>query len=136
MRLEIDDIFVSADRDKIRTVLDNLLSNAIKFTPRGGMVTIRAIRESASFIIDFADTGPGIPDEERAQIFEAFFQGRREQGGHVAGTGIGLSVVLECVQAHDGSVELVDTDEFPGAHFRIHVPQKRIVTQRKLAANE
>jgi two-component system sensor histidine kinase GlrK len=127
---------VNADRDKLRTVLDNLLSNAVKFTPRGGMVTIRAIREQSSFVIDFADTGPGIPDEERAQIFEAFFQGRREQGGHVGGTGIGLSVVLECVQAHDGSVELVDTGEFPGAHFRIHIPQNRIAAQRKLAANE
>jgi two-component system sensor histidine kinase GlrK len=136
LQLEIDDISVNADRDKLRVVLDNLLSNAVKFTPRGGMVTIRAARQAASFVIDFADTGPGIPDEERAQIFEAFFQGRREQGGHVGGTGIGLSVVLECVQAHDGSVELVDSGEFPGAHFRIHIPQNRIAAQRKLAANE
>jgi two-component system sensor histidine kinase GlrK len=109
LRLEVADIIVNADRDKLRTVFDNLLSNAIKFTPRGGMVTIRAVRESASFVIDFADTGP---------------------------TGIGLSVVLECVQAHDGSVELADTGEFSGAHFRIHIPQNRIASQRKLAANE
>ena len=135
LRLEIEDINVNADRDKMRTVLDNLLSNAVKFTPKGGMVTIRASRETASFVINFADTGPGIPDEERTRIFEAFFQGRREQGGHVAGTGIGLSVVLECIQAHDGSVELVDSGEFSGAHFRIHVPQATITAQQKLAAN-
>ena len=135
LRLEVEDINVNADREKIRTVLDNLLSNAVKFTPKGGMVTIRAKREKASFVVDFADTGPGIPDEERARIFEAFFQGTREQGGHVAGTGIGLSVVLECVQAHDGMVDLVDSDEFPGAHFRIHIPQARMTTQQKLAAN-
>jgi len=135
LRLEVEDINVNADRDKMRTVLDNLLSNAVKFTPKGGMVTIRASRETASFVINFADTGPGIPDEERTRIFEAFFQGRREQGGHVAGTGIGLSVVLECIQAHDGSVELVDTGEFPGAHFRIHVPQASVTAQQKLAAN-
>lgn len=135
LRLEIEDINVNADRDKMRTVLDNLLSNAVKFTPKGGMVTIRASRETGSFVINFADTGPGIPDEERTRIFEAFFQGRREQGGHVGGTGIGLSVVLECIQAHDGSVELVDTGEFPGAHFRIHIPQTRITAQQKLAAN-
>ena len=112
LRLEVEDIIVNADREKIRTVLDNLLSNAVKFTPKGGMVTIRAKRESASFVIDFADTGPGIPDEERSRIFEAFFQGTREQGGHVAGTGIGLSVVLECIQAHEGMVDLVDSEEF------------------------
>ena len=98
-------------------------------------MTIRARREPASFVVDFADTGPGIPEEERTRIFEAFFQGRREQGGHVVGTGIGLSVVLECIQAHDGSVGLVDTGEFPGAHFRIHIPQERVTTQQKLAAN-
>jgi two-component system sensor histidine kinase GlrK len=136
LRLEVEDVVVNADQEKLRTVLDNLLSNAVKFTPRDGMVTIRAVREASSFVIDFADTGPGIPDEERSRIFEAFFQGRREQGGHVAGTGIGLSVVLECVQAHDGSVEIVDNGKFPGAHFRIHIPQNQIAAQRKLAANE
>jgi two-component system sensor histidine kinase GlrK len=135
LHLEVEDIVVNADRDKMRTVFDNLLTNAVKFTPRGGLVTIRARREPTSFVIHFADTGPGIPEEERLRIFEAFFQGRREQGGHVAGTGIGLSVVLECIQAHNGSVSLVDTGEFPGAHFRIEVPQERVTTQQDLAAN-
>ena len=135
LKLEVDDIIVNADQDKIRTVLDNLLSNAIKFTPRGGLITIRASRAPTSFVMEFGDTGPGIPEEESPRIFEAFFQGRREQGGQVGGTGIGLSVVLECIQAHDGSVELIDTGEFPGAHFRIHIPQKQDVAQQKLAAN-
>ncbi len=135
LKLEADDIIVNADQDKIRTVLDNLLSNAVKFTPRGGLITIRATRLAKSFVLEFGDTGPGIPDEEIPRIFEAFFQGRREQGGQVGGTGIGLSVVLECIQAHDGSVELVDSDEFSGAHFRIHIPQTRDAGQQKLAAN-
>ncbi len=135
LKLEVEDIIVNADQDKIRTVLDNLLSNAIKFTPRGGLITIRASRAPRSFVLEFGDTGPGIPEEESPRIFEAFFQGRREQGGQVGGTGIGLSVVLECIQAHDGSVELIDSGEFPGAHFRIHIPQKHDVAQQKLAAN-
>ena len=135
LKLEVEDIIVNADQDKIRTVLDNLLSNAVKFTPRGGLITIRAHRQPTSFVLEFGDTGPGIPEEESPRIFEAFFQGRREQGGQVGGTGIGLSVVLECIQAHDGSVELIDSDEFPGAHFRIHIPQAREVGQQKLAAN-
>ena len=126
LKLEVDDIIVNADQDKIRTVLDNLLSNAIKFTPRGGLITIRASRTPSSFLLEFGDTGPGIPEDESPRIFEAFFQGRREPGGQVGGTGIGLSVVLECIQAHDGSVELIDTGEFPGAHFRIHIPQSRL----------
>jgi two-component system sensor histidine kinase GlrK len=135
LRLEVDDINVNADQDKIRTVLDNLLSNAVKFTPRGGLITIKAHRLPESFVLEFGDTGPGVPDDESPRIFEAFFQGAREQGGQVGGTGIGLSVVLECIQAHNGAVELVDSDEFSGAHFRIHIPQKRDSGQQRLAAN-
>ncbi len=115
-------------------MLDNLLSNAIKFTPRGGLITIRGSRTPSSFLLEFGDTGPGIPDDESPRIFEAFFQGRREQGGQVGGTGIGLSVVLECIQAHDGSVELIDSGEFPGAHFRINIPQSRLPGRTRLAA--
>ena len=135
LKLEVDDIIVNADQDKIRTVLDNLLSNAVKFTPRGGLITIRAHRLPNSLVLEFGDTGPGIPHDESPRIFEAFFQGTSEQGGQVGGTGIGLSVVLECIQAHDGSVELVDSDEFSGAHFRIHIPQQQDAGQQKLAAN-
>ena len=135
LKLEVEDIIVNADRDKIRTVLDNLLSNAVKFTPRGGFITIRANATPASFVLEFGDTGPGIPAEERSRIFDAFFQGRREQGGQVGGTGIGLSVVLECVQAHQGKVELIESDEFSGAHFRIEIPQDRVAAQQKMAAN-
>ncbi|MDX1406303.1 MAG: ATP-binding protein [Woeseiaceae bacterium] len=133
--LDVEDIVVHADRDKIRTVLDNLLSNAVKFTPKDGTITIRAKREAASFVLEFADSGPGIPEHEAPRIFEAFFQGQQQQGGFVAGTGIGLSVVLECVQAHDGSVELVNTDEFTGAHFRIRIPQEKQATKPRIAAN-
>jgi len=135
IELEVDDIVVNADSDKIRTVLDNLLSNAIKFTPRDGEITIRARRTPSSFVIEFGDTGPGIPEDESPRIFDAFFQGRREQGGQVAGTGIGLSVVLECIQAHQGSVTLIDSSEFPGAHFRIEIPQKRAAVASRLAAS-
>ena len=135
LKLEVADIVVTADRDKLRTVLDNLLSNAIKFTPSGGIIAIRVTSTANSFVLEFADSGPGIPEHERPKIFEAFFQGQQEQGGHLAGTGIGLSVVLECIQAHDGAVELLDSGEFTGAHFRIHIPQKNIDTEQRMAAN-
>ena len=135
LKLDVEDIVVTADRDKLRTVLDNLLSNAVKFTPKDGVVTIRAKSTPASFVLEFADTGPGIPQDESPRIFEAFFQGHQEQGGHIAGTGIGLSVVLECIQAHQGSVELVNSDEFSGAHFQIHIPQKRQAANQRIAAN-
>jgi len=135
LRLDIEDIVVTADRDKLRTVLDNLLSNATKFTPKDGVITIRARSTPTSFVLEFADTGPGIPEDETPRIFDAFFQGNQQQGGHIAGTGIGLSVVLECIQAHDGTVELVNSSEFSGAHFRIHLPQNREAANQRIAAS-
>jgi two-component system sensor histidine kinase GlrK len=89
LRLDVEDIEVNADRDKLRTVLDNLLSNAVKFTPKEGVITIRATSTPNWFVLEFADTGPGIPEDEGPRIFEAFFQGNEEQGGQLAGTGIG-----------------------------------------------
>ncbi len=135
LRMSVEDIVVTADREKIRTVLDNLLSNAIKFTPQDGVIEIRLSSTADSFVLEMADSGPGIPDHESPRIFEAFFQGTQEQGGHIAGTGIGLSVVLECIQAHDGTVELVHSDEYSGAHFRISIPQKRAAVESRIAAS-
>ncbi|MEM8549073.1 MAG: HAMP domain-containing sensor histidine kinase, partial [Pseudomonadota bacterium] len=131
---QFEPIDAFADREMIRTVLDNLISNALKFSPRGGSLLVRAGRISEGILIEVADQGPGIPMNERRKVFEAFYQGAQTQGGLVAGTGIGLSVVLECVQAHHGRVEISDEQQavqtqrgdtvvFSGAHFRILIPQ-------------
>jgi two-component system, NtrC family, sensor histidine kinase GlrK len=72
-------------------------------------------------VIDFADTGPGIAPEERDKVFDAFYSGSTPQGGPLKGTGIGLSVVREFVEAHGGTVEIV-TGQYPGAHLRIRLP--------------
>ena len=73
-------------------------------------------------ILEVADSGPGMPLEDRARIFEAFYTGRAPSG-HVRGTGIGLSVVNEFVNVHKGTIEVVD-GEFPGAHFRMRMPTR------------
>jgi len=117
---QIEDITLVADRGKIRLILENLLSNAIKYSPRGGVIHLRARARDAELTLEVADAGAGILPEERARIFEAFYTGRAP-GGHVKGTGIGLSVVNEFVHVHRGTIEIVD-GEFPGAHFRIRMP--------------
>ena len=124
LQLEVAPIHIYADEGKLRLVLENLISNAIKFTPEDGIMLVGATLADGALTIDVADNGPGIAEEDRDRIFEAFYQGRRLQGGPVGGTGIGLSVVNECVQAHGGSVKLVD-DEWSGAHFRVHLPLQR-----------
>jgi signal transduction histidine kinase len=83
-------------------------------------MALRALASGVQLVLEVADSGPGIPAAERAHIFEAFYTARAP-GGRVPGTGIGLSVVNEFVNVHQGSVEVVD-GEFPGAHFKIRMP--------------
>jgi two-component system sensor histidine kinase GlrK len=125
--LDIAPIGVRADEGKLRLVLENLLSNAIKFTPEKGTIAIKAGMHGSDLVIEVADSGPGVAPEDRSRIFEAFYQGRRLQGGPVGGTGIGLSVVNECIHAHGGTIELVGDEEsrFGGAHFIVRLPLRR-----------
>jgi two-component system sensor histidine kinase GlrK len=124
--VNVDDLAVKCDRGKMRLILENLLSNAIKYTPRSGTIHIRARAEDSNLILEVADSGPGIPAEERKQVFEAFYTGKAP-AGHIKGTGIGLSVVMEFVNAHGGQIEIVD-GEWPGAHFRIRMPLNTTAT--------
>ena len=123
--VHVEDLTPTADRGKVRLILDNLLSNAIKFTPRGGTISIHARGEREQLVLDVMDSGPGIPPEERNRIFEAFYQGKTPQGGHVKGTGIGLSVVTEFVNAHGGSIEIFEA-KAGGAHFRVRLPLRQL----------
>jgi two-component system, NtrC family, sensor histidine kinase GlrK len=123
LEVQVEDLTPLADRGKLRLILDNLLSNAIKFTPRGGTISIHARGEREQLVLDVMDSGPGIPVEERNRIFEAFYQGKTPQGGHVKGTGIGLSVVTEFVNAHGGSIEILEAPA-GGAHFRVRLPMR------------
>jgi signal transduction histidine kinase len=88
--------------------------------------------QDSDLVIDVADDGPGVDPEDGDRIFEAFYQGRRLQGGPVGGTGIGLSVVAECVQAHGGTVKLVRSGR-PGAHFQVRLPLRRATDKPMLA---
>jgi two-component system sensor histidine kinase GlrK len=112
---------VSADREKLKTVLSNLISNAIKYSPQGGTVHLRALRLNGQLVFDVADTGPNVPVAERERIFEPFYTGAPPRQSHVRGTGIGLSLVREYVRAHGGQIELVD-GVYTGAHFRLTLP--------------
>ena len=130
MRLDVqvEDVTLVADRGKMRLILENLVSNAVKYSPKGGTIHIRARTSGQHLVLDVADTGPGIPKDEREQVFRAFYTGRAANSICIKGTGIGLSVVLEFVTAHGGTVQIVD-GEFPGAHFRIRMPL-RIIRDR------
>lgn len=130
LEVKVEDVTLTADRGKLRLILDNLLSNAIKYSPKGGAIYLSAQADGEQLLMDVADAGPGIPHDERAHIFEAFYTGKAARGISVKGTGIGLSVVLEFVAAHGGTVQIVD-GQFPGAHFRIIMPLQNQARQSK-----
>ena len=111
---------VSMDPDRMAQALGNILSNAIKFTPAGGKVSTIVKSVDARLSIEVADTGPGIPGEEREKIFQPFY---RVQQGHriVEGMGLGLSIARDIVAAHGGSIEL-DTAPGAGSRFRLQIP--------------
>ena len=133
LRLEVktDEVQLSADRTKLRLIIDNLLSNAIKYSPKGGTIYIETRAEGEDWVLEVADSGKGIPAEERERIFEAFYTGRSPPAGSLRGTGIGLSVVMEFVNAHGGTIELLD-GKYPGAHFRIRMPRRTQVADEPL----
>jgi len=116
---------VRVDPLRLAPVFANLLGNALKYTPSGGRVTISAM--SAEDLVEFrvSDTGPGIPPEHRARIFERFY---RIPGQAQTGAGLGLAIVQEIVLAHHGRVWLADSAAGEGSTFCFTLPvgpQKR-----------
>jgi signal transduction histidine kinase len=95
---------VSMDRIRMRQVFANLLDNALKYTSTGGRVTIRTRCEPNRAIIEFTDTGMGIPAEEIGRIWERLFRGDRSRSQR--GLGLGLSLVKAIVEAHGGTVSV------------------------------
>ena len=120
LSVNVAELALTADSEKLRVMLDNLLSNAIKFSPAGGTISIRATEAAGYVEIVVADQGPGIAAEERKLVFEPFYRGQYAADALVKGTGIGLSVVREYAQMHGGNAEIVDAA--PGAHIRIRLP--------------
>lgn len=115
LRLEHSPVSVPAvhvDPVRIGQLLDNLVSNAVKFTPAGG--TVRAMLEErpGAVRISVADTGPGIPVEERPRLFDRFFRTSSAVETGISGTGLGLAIAKAIAEAHGGSIGLRDA---PGA---------------------
>jgi two-component system sensor histidine kinase GlrK len=111
---------LAIDAEKMRAALANLLSNSIRFSPPAGRIAISLSGGTKVAVIEIRDEGPGVAPADRARIFEPFYRGEIQPEDAVRGTGIGLSIVREYVQAHGGHVELLPGG--PGAHFRIELP--------------
>ena len=100
---DVEPLAVSADADSLRILLRNLIDNAIRYTPEGGGIDVSAFVHDGRPVIEVADSGPGIPPEERERIFDRFY---RSPGTDVHGSGLGLAIVKAIAERHGAAIEL------------------------------
>jgi signal transduction histidine kinase len=113
---------ILGDSLKLRRVLDNLVGNALKFTEAGGRIAVRLWDDENSVFVEVADTGIGIPADKLAHIFERFYQIDGSLKRRYGGTGLGLALVKEIIEAHAGHVDVQSTLG-QGSAFRITLPR-------------
>ncbi len=111
------------DPDKVEMIAANLLSNALKFTPDGGRIVVRAGVEIGAVFFEVEDNGPGIPQEQRALIFDRFHQVDSSMTRREEGTGLGLTLARELARLHGGDV-VVDSEVGRGSVFRVTLPRE------------
>jgi signal transduction histidine kinase len=108
------------DRNLLFQAVANLVDNAIKYTPEGGRVQVNLAVKGGIVRIEVADSGVGIPEEDRERVFQRFFRVEHSRSRH-PGNGLGLSLVQAVVRLHDGYIELKDND--PGLRIVLRFPR-------------
>jgi len=108
-------LVIESDGDRVLQIISNLLANAFRWTPDGGRIALELSAANGTVAVAVEDTGPGVPPDERENIFRPFFS--RDGGG----TGLGLAIAHELAQALGGSVELEPGPQH-GSRFRLVLP--------------
>jgi heavy metal sensor kinase len=123
VRFEGDDrISLEADRLLLRQALVNIIHNAVKYSPAGGTIFVRVVREMDDGVrFEIADGGPGIPPEHAAKIFDRFYRVDKSRSSNASGAGLGLSIAQWSVQVNDGEIQLKSAPG-GGCTFQIRLP--------------
>ncbi len=111
---EAQSAFIQGDTDSIATLIRNLVDNAVRYTPAGGRVDVSVIDAAVpehTVRLRVTDTGPGIPPEERARVFDRFY---RRPGTEVPGSGLGLAIVKAIADAHAAQIALGEGEDGHG----------------------
>ncbi|HEY0776790.1 MAG TPA: HAMP domain-containing sensor histidine kinase, partial [Gemmatirosa sp.] len=117
------DLPFRGDEGLLHRLLLNLVDNAIKFTPAGGCVTVTAAQRGVAYVVQVADTGPGIAPEDQARVFERFFRAHSAEGaaGTGSGAGLGLAIARWIAEAHEGTLQLTHSGA-EGSTFAVTLP--------------
>ncbi|WP_280234760.1 sensor histidine kinase [Nocardia cyriacigeorgica] len=114
---------IPGDDTRLRQVLANLLNNALVHTPPDAAITVALTPLADEVLLEVSDTGPGLPAEEAARIFERFYRTDTSRSRDSGGTGLGLSIVQALVTAHGGTVDVHSTVG-SGTTFTVHLPRE------------
>jgi len=115
------DIYVLGDEDRLKQVIINLFSNGIKFTNNNGRIDIEIFKENDYGVFQISNTGEGISKEEIPYIFERLYRTDKSRNRDKGGSGLGLSIVKELVNAHNGQVK-VNSEIGKKTVFIIYIP--------------
>ena len=111
---------IRGDPVKLSWALSNLISNALRYTPEGGVVSINSENGANAILLKVSDTGPGIPEQIKAHLFERFTQWN-VNGSEPGSSGLGLAIVKEIVEGHGGRI-FVDSNLGKGTCFTLELP--------------
>jgi signal transduction histidine kinase len=115
--------FAAGDDGRLQQIVGNLLNNAIQFTPDGGRVSLAVTRDAGQVVVRVTDTGAGIDPNLLPYVFEPFRQGRDGLARVHGGLGLGLAVVHQLVELHDGQVSATSEGPGRGTQFTVRLPE-------------
>lgn len=120
----LDNVTLYGDYERLRVVLNNLISNAVRYSPNAGEIRVDLSKDHKQMVLDIENSGPGIDQEDRIHVFEPFYRGKAIETGPVKGTGLGLTIVKEHIEAHQGNIEILNGKL--GALLRVYLPLSTI----------
>ena len=131
-----EETLIKGDRFSLATLLQNLIANAHNYTQQGGHIDVSLERRSDGLVLRVEDDGPGIPDGEKALVFERFHRigGDRHDSGQ-SGCGLGLAIVRNIVELHGASVTVSDGDQGKGTCFTISFPPSALWFRSTVSRN-
>ncbi|QPC82549.1 PAS domain-containing protein [Phototrophicus methaneseepsis] len=129
-----ENAIVLGDESQLYEAISNLVSNAIKYTPDGGDIYVRLYEDDNRWIFEVEDTGYGIPEERQQRLFEPFYRAKAQGTEKIDGTGLGLHLVKNIIERHDGEMFFHSTYQ-KGSLFGFRLPKAELTDVEQLEAN-
>ncbi|HBX12307.1 MAG TPA: two-component system sensor histidine kinase BaeA, partial [Leclercia adecarboxylata] len=127
LRIELslpDNAVVFGDRDRLMQLFNNLLENSLRYTDAGGALRISGKCEDHRFALTFADTAPGVSDDQLHRLFERFYRTEGSRNRASGGSGLGLAICVNIVEAHGGTLRAAHSP-FGGVSITVELPLER-----------